>query len=138
MSAAIRRFSAGLFITLCFAGIGISGAAVPSAADPAATLGPRDPFQAPNVEPPLSTYDLHALTLVGVIWNSATPRAMVEDSAGLGYTIGVGMPIGTSHALVKEIDPDRVVVEERYKDIFGEEKTHVAVLKLRPDGRKTP
>jgi Tfp pilus assembly protein PilP len=145
MSTAIRRrLWAGLVITLWFAGIGIPHAAVPSAGDAAKTLTPRDPFQTPlsKGDPgpgpsALETYELHALTLVAVIWDSATPRAMVEDSAGIGYTIVIGTPIGISHGVVKEIDPDRVVVEESYKDLFGEEKTHVAVMKLRPDGMKT-
>jgi Tfp pilus assembly protein PilP len=141
-----RPFSAGLVLALWFTGIGVSHAVLPDAGDATAMLAARDPFEAPNVQPPppeprkspLETYDLHALTLVAVIWDSATPRAMVEDSGGLGYTIGVGTPIGTSHGVVRTIEPDRVVVEESYKDFFGDEKTDVAVLKLRSEGKKTP
>ncbi len=40
------------------------------------------------------------------------PRAMVEDSAGLGFILLPGTPIGPNGGVVTEIKPRQVVVEE--------------------------
>ena len=104
----------------------------------------RDPFQPFDVGPhdskprsPLETYDLHALTLVAIIWNSPIPKAMVEDSAGLGYTIEVGTPIGRARGVVKTIEPTRVFVEEEFRNFYGETTKRIEVLELRPGGEKS-
>jgi Tfp pilus assembly protein PilP len=44
---------------------------------------------------------------------------MVEDAAGIGYTIGVGTAIGNARGIVKAIEPDRVIVEEQFSDFYG-------------------
>ncbi|MGH7821205.1 MAG: pilus assembly protein PilP [Candidatus Binatia bacterium] len=114
----------------------------------AAAKARRDPFrpfnldfqEAKDAEPktPLEQYDLGSLTLVAVIWNVSDPKAMVEDDAGLGYTIGVGTPIGRSGGVVKKIEPDRVIVEEEFTDFYGEKNKTEKVLKLKPEGEKKP
>jgi hypothetical protein len=106
----------------------------------------RDPFKPFSLQPPgehlprspLERYDLRALTLVAVIWDSPAPKAMVEDAAGIGYTIGVGTRIGTALGVVKAIEPDRVIVEEQFSDFYGETKKRESVLELRPEERKAP
>jgi hypothetical protein len=109
---------------------------------------PRDPFRPFNlalrprvVEPPatpLEQYAVGSLKLVAVIYDTQNPKAMVEDDAGLGYTIAPGMKIGNQGGIVKTIDPDRVVVEEDFVDFYGEKRKAEIVLRLKPEGEKRP
>lgn len=107
----------------------------------------RDPFRpftlrrAETPRPPrtpLEQYELGSLELVAIIWNTAHPRAMVEDQSGLGYTIDVGTPIGRNNGVVKRIEPNSVVVEEEFVDFYGEKQRNEVVLKLEPEGEKEP
>ncbi|MFB3121727.1 MAG: pilus assembly protein PilP [Candidatus Binatia bacterium] len=82
---------------------------------------------------PLQEVTISQLKLVGIIWNIGEPRAMVEDTAGLGYVIKLGTPIGEcqNEGKVKAIRPREVVIEEKYRDpIFGTSKTREVVMKL--------
>jgi len=108
----------------------------------------RDPFRPFNLalrprqvetpRTPLEQYDVGALKLVAVIYETNNPKAMVEDDTGLGYTIGVGTKIGNQGGIVKQIDPERVVVEEEFVDFYGEKKKSEIVLRLKPEGEKRP
>jgi len=108
----------------------------------------RDPFRPFNLSlrpravetprTPLEQYDVGALKLVAVIYDTQNPKAMVEDDTGLGYTIGIGTKIGNQGGLVKTIDPDRIVVEEDFVDFYGEKKKTEIVLRLKPEGEKRP
>jgi len=112
------------------------------------TPGPRDPFRPFNLalrpkpvetpRTPLEQYDVGALKLVAVIYDTQNPKAMVEDDTGLGYTIGVGTKIGNQGGIVKTIEPERVVVEEEFVDFYGEKKKSEIVLRLKPEGEKRP
>ncbi len=120
--------------------------------DPAPASSPapafRDPFRPFTVEArpkksgtpktPLQQYDIGALTLVAIIWDTANPKAMVEDATGLGYTISIGTPIGRLGGVVKTIESDRVIVEEEFVDFYGEKKKTEKILKLKPEGEKRP
>jgi len=79
---------------------------------------------------PLERFELNQLKIVGVIWDMKEPRAMVEDSAGLGYTIKVGTPIGSNDGVVKAIHRNQIVVEEFYFDVYGARKKREVSLKL--------
>lgn len=133
-------------------GQGESGAvtARAEAADAAATergsydpTAHRDPFRPPqmatafaNARTPLETYQLGQLKLVGVIVQPiAGYRAMVEDSAGLGYIIATGTPIGSSGGVVRSIEPRRVVIEESARDFYGEVKPKEVVMELPQEDR---
>ena len=97
--------------------------------------GKRDPFTPPfstaapetvdSDEPktPLQRFDLGQLKLVGVIWETDEPRALIEDSGGLGYIITRGTLIGSRGGVVKMIEPKRVVIEEYETDFFGKRKS---------------
>jgi type IV pilus assembly protein PilP len=121
-------------------------AAPAPAASPAAGL--RDPFRPFNLalrpkpvetpRTPLEQYDVGALKLVAVIYDTQNPKAMVEDDTGLGFTVGVGTRIGNQGGVVKLIDPERVVVEEEFVDFYGEKKKSEIVLRLKPEGEKRP
>ncbi len=99
--------------------------------------GRRDPFRPfiLDIRPearvqltPLQRYELGQLTVVATVWNASVPRAMVEDSAGMGYIVGVGTPIGRNGGVVTGIEPQRVVVEERVLDFYGNEQVSRIVM----------
>ena len=103
------------------------------ASKPALKEGGRDPFRPMtlrakvNSRPrenlsPLERLDLAQLKVVGIIWDIKEPRAMVEDTAGLGYVVKVGTPIGNNDGMVKAIHRNQIVVEEFTDDIYGVRK----------------
>ncbi len=102
----------------------------------------RDPFRPPRLNAvadartPLQTYQLGQLKLVGVIAQpSFGYRAMVEDSAGLGYIITTGTPIGSSGGVVRSIEPRRVIIEESTRDFYGDVKPKEVVMELPQEDR---
>jgi Tfp pilus assembly protein PilP len=68
---------------------------------------------------PLERFDLSQLKLVGIIWDIKEPRALVEDSTGLGYVVKVGTPIGNNDGKIKTIRRGEIVIEEIYPDAYG-------------------
>jgi Tfp pilus assembly protein PilP len=120
--------------------------ALPDRSDKAETphyssAGKRDPFQAPmKTQPkrrenlsPLERFDIGQLNLVGVVWDLKDPRAMVEDSAGLGYIVRIGTPIGTNEGKIKQIKPAEVVIEESYIDFYGARKNRQVSMRIVSD-----
>ena len=112
-------------------------AAVVRDALPYNPAGRRDPFrpftldihQEPRVQlTPLQRYELGQLTVVATVWDASIPRAMVEDSVGMGYIVGVGTPIGRNGGVVTGIEPQRVVVEEKVLDVYGHEQVNRIVM----------
>ena len=110
--------------------------------------GKRDPFRplsllqgnAERHEPltPLERYEIGQLRLVGVVLQLAPPRAMVEDSAGLGFILTPGTPVGPNGGVVTEIRPREVVVEEWQTDVIGEKHRTEHVLELPADEEPVP
>lgn len=99
--------------------------------------GRRDPFRPFTLDmhpearaqlTPLQRYELGQLTVVGTIWDLRPPRAMVEDSAGMGYIVTLGTPIGREGGVVTAIEPQRIVVEERVIDFYGKEQVNRIVM----------
>ena len=106
--------------------------------------GKRDPFrplaldrktvvQTSESLSPLQRYDIAQLRLVGLILGSKPPRAMVEDSAGLGFIISPGTPVGPNGGVVTSIRARQVVIEEWYSDVIGERHRREVVLELPAD-----
>lgn len=106
--------------------------------------GKRDPFRplfllrrpaAQTVEPmtPLQRYEIGQLRLVGVVYDLAPPRAMVEDSSGLGFILTPGTAIGPNGGVVTAIRPRQVVVEEWQTDVIGQRHKKEFVLELPAD-----
>ena len=103
----------------------------------------RDPFAPPRLNAvadartPLENYQLGQLKLVGVVAETSAGnyRAMVEDSAGLGYIITTGTPIGSSGGVVRSIEPTRVVIEESTRDFYGDVKPKEVVMELPQEDR---
>jgi type IV pilus assembly protein PilP len=79
---------------------------------------------------PLERYELGQLKLVGIVWNTKNPTALVEDASGLGYTVRVGTPIGANEGRVVKISPNTVAVEEEYIDLYGAKKKREVSMKL--------
>lgn len=118
-------------------------------------VGLRDPFEPfirleekkPTVRPqvfvprtPLQRYALEEIRLVGVIWaDGGRSLALVEDPEGKGYMVGGGVLIGDRGGRITRIHQDRVDVEERFVDLFGEENVKVMTMTLRkPEGEVNP
>ena len=115
----------------------------PPQAPPYNPAGRRDPFRPftldirPEVRTqwtPLQRYELGQLSVVGTVWELSPPRAMVEDSVGMGYIVTVGTPIGRNGGVVTAIEPQRVVVEERVLDFYGKEQINRIVMETPKEG----
>ena len=113
-----------------------------AAAPPYDAAGRRDPFRPfmldmrpdhPQVTP-LQRYELGQLTVVGTVWDVIPPRAMVEDSVGMGYIVSVGTPIGRNGGVVTAIEPRQVIVEERVLDFYGNEQVRRIVMETPKEG----
>jgi type IV pilus assembly protein PilP len=105
------------------------------------TTGKRDPFRPFGLKTgttrriregasPLERKDLGQFKLVGIIWDMKEPKAMVEDTDGLGYTIKVGTSIGDKDGKVKAIGPTEVVVEETDIDFYGARKRRERAIRM--------
>ncbi len=105
--------------------------------------GRRDPFQSIVVSsrlrkqprmsgnlPPLQRKDISDLKLIGIVWGSFGPRAMITTSSGKGYPAYIGTRIGINHGIIREITQNEVVVEESLINIFGEPKKSEVVMVL--------
>lgn len=115
-------------------------AVAPADDPPYDPLGRRDPFRAPRsgstpavgeVRTPLQRYELGQLRLVAVIYETGDPRAVVEDTQGLGYIVKVGTPIGPNGGAVRGIERGKVIVEENAVDFYGESHPSEVTLELR-------
>jgi len=104
---------------------------------PVPTRPRRDPFRPFTLDlrpearipvTPLQRYELGQLTLVATVWDVSPPRAMVEDSFGMGYIITLGTPIGSNGGVVAAIEPQRVLVEERVLAFYGREQINRIVM----------
>jgi len=105
----------------------------------------RDPFRPPNLTPgaadkavartPLEGYELGQLKLVGIVKDAGNVRAMVEDSAGLGYIVTTGTPIGSSGGVVHSIEQRRLLIQETTTNFYGEKQAKEVVMELPQEDR---
>ena len=83
---------------------------------------------------PLECMDLGQLRLVAVITESGGKRiAMVQDASGMGYLINKGVKIGYNKGSVKDILPDKVIVEEETENAWGRHMTRERIVVLHPE-----
>jgi Tfp pilus assembly protein PilP len=83
---------------------------------------------------PLQEYDLSQLKLTAIIlMGDEKSCAMVEDSAGKGFTLKKGTYIGKRGGKVKAIQKDRVLVEVPLR-AYGTKKTQEIVIKMPEEG----
>jgi len=90
----------------------------------------QDPGEGAKNLSPLERFELGQLKLVAVIWDIKEAKALVEDSAGLGYVIKVGTPIGVNDGKVKTIKPNGVTIEEFFVDFYGAKKKRDVEMRL--------
>jgi Tfp pilus assembly protein PilP len=98
---------------------------------PFIALGPKKPGPPKTPLTPLQRYDVSELKLVGILKGPKGYQALVEDAGGKGFIIGKGTLIGRGDGRVKEIHENRVVIEETYKDIFGQIKRREISMPLK-------
>jgi len=104
--------------------------------------GKRDPFVPPTIAPrrvgrdetvpltPLQKVDLNQLRLIAVLVGKGEPRAMVEAPGGKSYILKRGTKVGKNDGVVKEINNEAVVVEERYIDFTGNTISNLLLISL--------
>jgi Tfp pilus assembly protein PilP len=105
----------------------------------------RDPFRPPNLtstvaekegpHTPLEGYEIGQLKLVGIVKDAGIVRAMVEDSAGLGYIVTTGTPIGSSGGVVRSIEQRRMLIQEMTTNFYGEKQAKEVVMELPQEDR---
>ena len=84
---------------------------------------------------PLQEYDLSQLKLTAIIViGEERSFAMVEDSAGKGFTLRKGTYIGKRGGRVKRIQTDRVIVEEPLSPYAEESAKREVVIKMPEEG----
>jgi type IV pilus assembly protein PilP len=75
------------------------------------------------------------LTLVGVMFSSQEPIALVEDQTRKGYVLKLGNLIG-KRGVVSSIDPRQVVVTETAKTRAGKEMKSTTTMRIKKEGDK--
>lgn len=104
--------------------------------------GKRDPFRSFEWEQmrldlladeggPLEQFDVSQLSLIGVVWDAANARALVQDPSGMSYIVAEGARIGKNEGRVTRIDDNLMVVRETYEDWQGEETTKDIEMRIR-------
>lgn len=105
--------------------------------------GKRDPFvpfdlgqSTGEIDPnnPLTGYEYGQLRLTSVLAGFDEPVAVVENSAGRGFTVRKGTVIGKLGGKVIDIQKDRVIILEEITELDGQKRTNTVELALRPKG----
>jgi len=106
--------------------------------------GKRDPFMPFDLSPkrsagatPLEQYAFEELKVTAILNNGDTPKAIIEDSTGKGFTVGKGTKVGLNGGEIVEILPNKVVILESETDFTGEKKNRTTELLLRRPGLPT-
>jgi len=99
---------------------------------PKVKKGPRDVLQRREPRTPLEKIDLSQLRLTGIMQIPDKNTALVQESSGKGYVVSEGTWIGNKGGQVIKIIKDRIVVEEKYLDVYGKISVRKRELKLRP------
>jgi type IV pilus assembly protein PilP len=86
---------------------------------------------------PLQEYDLSQLKLTAIVYvGNGDSFAMVEDSAGKGFTIKKGTYLGKRGGKVKAVHLDRVIIEEPSSLYGTQSKPREIVMRLPEEGGK--
>jgi type IV pilus assembly protein PilP len=68
---------------------------------------------------PLERFDISALKLMGIVWGELGHRGLIRAPDDKGYFVTVGTYMGENGGQVVDVTPDRLVIEEKYKDTEG-------------------
>ncbi len=106
----------------------------------------RDPFlpvgiefvdQITDCQHPLLCLNTTQLRLVLVMDVAESRKAILETPEGKGYTVAIGTKVGRAKGEVVEILPNKVLVLEEHKDVFGKVTHRTVELKLRAGAEKS-
>lgn len=100
--------------------------------------GRRDPFvpliatkaTVSAFENPLEAFDLPQFLVKAVIVGMGETKAMIIAPDGRAYILKTGMRLGKANGVIKEINRERIVVEEQYQDITGKVRKNIQELKV--------
>ena len=102
-----------------------------------AAQGRRDPFVpitgkrvASFSDNPLESFDLLQFQLKGLIVGMGEPKAVVVAPDGKSYILKKGLRIGKSKGVIRDINRDRILVEERYQDLSGTTRIIIQEIKV--------
>ena len=102
-----------------------------------AAQGRRDPFVpitgkrvASFSDNPLESFDLLQFQLKGLIVGMGEPKAVVVAPDGKSYILKKGLRIGKSKGVIRDINRDRILVEERYQDLSGTVRIIIQEIKV--------
>ena len=80
---------------------------------------------------PLERFDLSALKLVGILHGRLGRRGLIRAPDNKGYFVTIGMYMGQNSGQITAIEPDRLVIEEKFKDPEGNIVGKTLTLPLR-------
>jgi type IV pilus assembly protein PilP len=99
--------------------------------------GRRDPFVpitgkrvASFSDNPLESFDLLQFQLKGLIIGMGEPKAVVIAPDGKSYILKKGLRIGKSKGVIRDINRERILVEERYQDLSGTARIIIQEIKV--------
>ena len=102
-----------------------------------AAQGRRDPFVpitgkrvASFSDNPLESFDLLQFQLKGLIVGMGEPKAVVVAPDGKSYILKKGLRVGKSKGVIRDINRDRILVEERYQDLSGTTRIIIQEIKV--------
>jgi type IV pilus assembly protein PilP len=102
-----------------------------------AAQGRRDPFVpitgkrvALFSENPLESFDLLQFQLKGLIVGMGEPKAVVVAPDGKSYILKKGLRIGKSKGVIRDINRERILIEERYQDLSGTARIIIQEIKV--------
>lgn len=98
--------------------------------EPEVTQTEQEQLQIREPQTPLERMDLAQLRLTVIMRAPGKIRALVEEASGKGYVVSEGTYIGNKGGQVTKILPDRVIIEEKYLDIYGKVAVRERELKL--------
>ncbi len=98
--------------------------------EPEITSTDKEKLQIRPPQTPLEMVDLSQLRLTAVLRTPSKNSALVEESSGKGYVVSENTYIGNKGGQISKILKDRIVVEEKYLDMFGKIAVREKELKL--------
>ncbi len=87
--------------------------------DPFSPYQPHINLGPVSITHPLQRFALEQLKIIGIIWNTSHPKALILDPAGTSYVVLENDRIGNSNGYVAKIREGEIVVVEEHMDTGG-------------------
>lgn len=98
--------------------------------EPTITPTENQKLQIRPPQTPLEMVDLSQLRLTAILRSPTKTLALVEESSGKGYVVSKNTYIGNKGGQISKILKDRIIVEEKYLDMFGNIAVREKELKI--------